>query len=60
MKLKLTKKLIEKLIENSKLKIKYCSFWLCGPPAMVSAIEEKLSKLNIALNMVNSEKFTGY
>jgi ferredoxin-NADP reductase len=57
---RIDKELIEKLIENSKLKIKNCSFWLCGPPAMVSAIEEELSKLNIALNMINSEKFTGY
>lgn len=36
------------------------TFWLCGPPAMVGAMEEVLSSLNIPSDRVKIEKFTGY
>ena len=35
-------------------------FWVCGPPAMVEAMEQTLGKLNISSGKVRSEKFTGY
>ena len=35
-------------------------FWLCGPPAMVSAMEEVLSKLRVPESRIRSDKFTGY
>lgn len=35
-------------------------FWLCGPPPLVSAIEEVLAKLDIPNERIHSEKFTGY
>lgn len=35
-------------------------FWVCGPPGMVSAMEETLAKLNIPEEQVRVEKFTGY
>ena len=36
------------------------TFWLCGPPLMVEAMEQVLGKLNISSGKVRSEKFTGY
>lgn len=35
-------------------------YWLCGPPAMVSAMEEVLDKLQVPQDRVKVEKFTGY
>lgn len=51
---------IKKFVENWKLKIENCVFWLCGPPPMIDAMEEALSKMKIAFGHVKSEKFTGY
>ena len=36
------------------------SFWLCGPPPMVDAMEKVLGSLKITSVKVTSEKFTGY
>lgn len=36
------------------------NFWLCGPPAMVTAMEEVLSKLKLPESHIRSDKFTGY
>jgi len=36
------------------------TFWLCGPPPMVEAMEQVLGNLNISSGKVRSEKFTGY
>lgn len=35
-------------------------FYICGPPPMVSAIEEILSKLNVPKEQIKKELFTGY
>lgn len=35
-------------------------FWLCGPPPMVSALEEVLEKMQISPERIKAEKFTGY
>lgn len=35
-------------------------FWLCGPPPMVSALEEVLEKMQIPQERTRVEKFTGY
>lgn len=35
-------------------------FWVCGPPPMVTALEETLSNLHISQERIWSEKFTGY
>jgi ferredoxin-NADP reductase len=35
-------------------------FWVCGPPLMVTALEESLSNLGIPKEHIRSEKFTGY
>ncbi|MBI2007123.1 MAG: FAD-dependent oxidoreductase [Candidatus Blackburnbacteria bacterium] len=35
-------------------------FWLCGPPLMVSALEEVLEKMQIPQERIRIEKFTGY
>lgn len=36
------------------------NFWVCGPPAMASAIESALETLKVPYEHINSEKFTGY
>lgn len=36
------------------------TFWVCGPPAFIDAMEDVLGKMNITSNRVRSEKFTGY
>ena len=48
--------LIQKLVPDINNNI----FWVCGPPAMVEAMELTLGKLNISSGKVRSEKFTGY
>jgi len=52
--------MIKKLIENWKLEIKNLTFWLCGPPPMVDAMEQIMGKLKVSFGQVRSEKFTGY
>ena len=36
------------------------TYWLCGPPAMVDALEQALATLKIPNGQIKSEKFTGY
>ena|SRR3989344_1099642 len=52
--------LIKKQIKNWELDIKNLTFWLCGPPSMVEAMERLLGTLKITSDKVRSEKFTGY
>lgn len=52
--------MIKKLIENWKLEIRNLTFWLCGPPVMVDAMEQIMGKLKVSFGQVRSEKFTGY
>lgn len=52
--------LLKKLTENWKLKIENSTYWLCGPPTMVAAMEKLLSKLKLPASHVRSDKFTGY
>ena len=49
--------LISKLVDIPSFK---GTFWVCGPPPMVSAVEEALEKLKVPSSSVRSEKFTGY
>lgn len=51
---------IQKYIQNWKLEIKNCTFWLCGPPVMTDAMQVALGNLNISFAKVKTEKFTGY
>ena len=44
----------------SKHKIQNPTFWLCGPPGMVSAMENTLNSLKIPSGKTRIEKFTGY
>jgi ferredoxin-NADP reductase len=52
--------MLNKLIKDWKLKIGNTTFWLCGPPPMVEALEKTLGKLKITSDKLISEKFTGY
>ena len=52
--------LIKKLIGNWKLEIGNSTWWVCGPPLMVEAMEQALGKLGLSAGKLHSEKFTGY
>ncbi|OGM56760.1 hypothetical protein A3E46_00215 [Candidatus Woesebacteria bacterium RIFCSPHIGHO2_12_FULL_46_16] len=56
----LTGRIDENLISKLITDIPNSTFWVCGPPPMVSAMEQVLGKLNISSGHVRSEKFTGY
>ena len=49
---------INKFIGNWK--IGNCTWWLCGPPPMVDAMQEILGKVGVTSNHLRAEKFTGY
>ena len=51
---------IGKFIGNWGLKIENLTWWICGPPPMIDAMEQVLGKLKISTGRVRSEKFTGY
>lgn len=36
------------------------TFWVVGPPPFVSAMEDSLGKLNVGIDRLITEKFTGY
>ncbi len=51
---------IQKLIENWQLIVGDLTWWICGPPPMIDAMEQALGKLKITSYKIRSEKFTGY
>jgi ferredoxin-NADP reductase len=56
----LTGRIDENLIKKLVADIPNSTFWVCGPPQMVSSLEQVLGNLNISSGKVRSEKFTGY
>ena len=50
--------LIRKLTTNYSLPT--TTFWLCGPPPMVEAVEKVLGSMKITSDKLRAEKFTGY
>ena len=57
---RIDKNVIKKLISKWKLNNADPTFWVCGPPSMVDAIEKSLIILNTAPEKLRSEKFSGY
>ena len=57
---RIDEQMIKKLIENWKLKIGNLTFWLCGPPNVVDAMEKIMGELDVSAGRVRSEKFPGY
>lgn len=51
---------IKQLIDGWKLDMGSCTWWVCGPPPMIDAMEKSLGKLKITSGQIRSEKFTGY
>ncbi|MDO8503140.1 MAG: FAD-dependent oxidoreductase [bacterium] len=47
-------------LETGNWKLATASFWVCGPPAMASALDAVLETLKVPYEHINSEKFTGY
>ncbi len=52
--------MIKKLIETWKLKYGNITFWVCGPPPMVEAMEKVLGSVKVTSDKLRTEKFTGY
>ena len=50
--------LLKKLITPQDLLS--ATYWLCGPAAMVDAMEDLLLKLDIVADNIQTDKFTGY
>ncbi len=49
-----------KMIKNNVSDIANSIFYICGPPAMVEAMQENLQTLNIPEERIRIEKFSGY
>ncbi|TSC90448.1 MAG: oxidoreductase FAD/NAD(P)-binding [Microgenomates group bacterium Gr01-1014_5] len=56
----LTGRIDEKLLQSLTSSLQNPVFWLCGPPAMVQALEEVLEQLRIPQERIKIEKFSGY
>lgn len=56
----LTGRIDEAMIKKLVFDIKTKTFWICGPPGMVEAMEKVMGKLNVSIGNVRTEKFTGY
>jgi ferredoxin-NADP reductase len=56
----LTGRINEKLIEKTSKGLKNPTYWIAGPPPMVTAMELLLQKLKIPSDKIRSDKFTGY
>lgn len=50
----------EKMIKSQIPNLKSQTFWICGPPAMVDAMEKIMGELDLSASRVRSEKFSGY
>lgn len=53
---RIDKKMIKKLVKD----VSTPTFWVCGPPGMVDAMEKMLGQIGISADRVRSEKFSGY
>lgn len=53
---RVNEKMIKKLVKD----ISKPTFWVCGPPVMVEAMEKTLGSLKITSDRIRTEKFTGY
>lgn len=52
---------IKKIVEGWGLEVGgLITWWLCGPPPMIDAMEQVIGKMHITSDKVRSEKFTGY
>jgi len=56
----LTGRIDENMLKNIVKDIESPTFWLCGPPPMVEALEKVLGQMQITSDKIRSEKFTGY
>lgn len=56
---RIDEKMIQSIVTN-QLPLKQITFWLCGPPQMVEAIEKLLGFMKVTSDKIRSEKFTGY
>lgn len=56
----LTGRIDEKLLRKAAGNIHNPTYWLCGPPGLVDAMEETMEKMKISDDKIRTEKFTGY
>lgn len=55
---RIDEEMLRKLTNNYSLQA--TNFWICGPPAVVDAMEKLLGRLKTTSDRVHSEKFDGY
>lgn len=51
---------IKEITNHQSLVTGHSTWWLCGPPGFVDAMEQILGNLQVPLGRVRAEKFTGY
>ncbi len=56
----LTGRVDEDLIKKAAEGLDNPTYWLCGPPGMIDAMEELVVKIGIKDDRIRTEKFTGY
>lgn len=56
----LTGRIDEKMLGKLVPDLDQPTFWLCGPPGMVQALEELLDQLRVPADNIRVERFTGY
>src|SRR3989338_1975350 len=56
----LTRRIDADMITRLTSHISSTTYWLCGPPPMVEAVEKVLGSMKITSDKLRAEKFTGY
>lgn len=56
----LTGRIDSQMIKKQSENLSDPTYWLCGPPQMIDAIEDSMSKMHITDDKLRTEKFTGY
>jgi ferredoxin-NADP reductase len=51
---------IEKILQEWQLENGKLTWWVCGPPVMIDAMEQTLGELGVTTNHLRTEKLTGY
>jgi ferredoxin-NADP reductase len=52
--------MLKDLLKKFSLDKDGVTWWVCGPPPMIDAMEEVLEKMKISSDIIRTEKFTGY
>jgi ferredoxin-NADP reductase len=48
------------ILKEWNLELPKLTWWVCGPPVMIDAMEQTLGELGVTTNHLRTEKLTGY